>query len=80
MFMGCILCGKSTQIVVNMPKDAQPLQSLNPTVSTDVKVINQDRAVLWWTVFSKMADKGYNSTAIKAADQAINTVYGPPKP
>lgn len=66
------------QIVVNMPKDGLPLEQLaTPVISSDAKVITQERAVLWWTVFSKMADKGYTSSAADIADRAVNTVYGP---
>ncbi len=66
------------QITVVMPKDAQPLAQLDnhPTIT-----ISSDRAVLYWTVFKNMSDRGYDSTATMAAQDAVDKVYGPiPQP
>ena len=82
-FFLCIICfflgalvtrDTSPKIVVNMPKDARPLAELekNPTLN-----ISEEKAVLWWTVFKCLADKGYTASAMTAADKAVLTVYGP---
>ncbi len=69
----------SPTIVVNMPADAKSLSEL--TKPGD-KVIGSDRATLWWTVYH--ASISGNSSlmrdnAARYADQAVLTVYGPPK-
>ncbi len=65
-----------SQIVVNMPKDAQPLATLTPS-EPPTKVITQERAILWWSVFKAMSDRGYDNAAIRAANEAVDKVYGP---
>lgn len=62
---------KDPSVIVQMPKDAQPLA----TLESDIKVIGEDKAVLWWTVFKHMSDKGYSTTAIEAANDAVDKVY-----
>lgn len=72
---------KPTQIVVNMPADAKPLASLAPVVSSEAKVITQERAVLYWTIFKASLDAGADTEhATYRAEAAVDKVYGPAKP
>ena len=71
-----IACNGSNEphIIINLPKDAKPLATL--TQPGD-KVVGSDRAVLWYTVWKASLDKGWNQSAIDAANAAIDKVYGP---
>lgn len=64
-------------VIVNMPADARPLSSL--TQPGD-KVIGPERAVLWWSVYSKAIESPSSLTREQAAnyaDRAVAAVYGP---
>lgn len=63
------------RIVIQMPADAVPLATL---AQPGDKVVGSDRAVLFWTVFQRCVDDPnvYIDDAVKAAIQAVETVYG----
>lgn len=62
----------SSQVIVNVPPDWKPLDTLPPTQ------IDGARATLWWTVFNAAKDEyDYSDTAIKCADAAVDKVFGP---
>jgi len=71
-------------IIVNMPQDARPLEQLTNPDGGEPTIIGSDRAVLWWTVYKHAFDhEDYNvsvEACFTAANQAVMTVYGPPKP
>lgn len=75
---------KQPQIVVQMPCDAAPLEQLVPAappISPETKVITQERAVLWVTVFKLVLDKGFSAGyCADQADRAVKIVYGAGKP
>jgi len=65
------LTTQSPRVIVNIPADSKPLQSL-----PDDKVVSGDKAVLWWTVYKATLDKGWSSDAATiAAERAIKSVY-----
>jgi hypothetical protein len=65
------------QIIVNMPADAQSLESLKP-LPEGTRIVASDRAVLWWTVYDRTLKANFGSIySAKAADNAVLTVYGP---
>jgi len=68
---------KPANIVVNMSKDALPLERLTNTEKVaDAKIVTSEKAVLWWTVFKLAMDKGWRvGTAANAADQAVKACY-----
>lgn len=69
-----ILRDSPPQVVVQMPQDAEPLSQLPP----NTKVVAGDRAVLWWTVYSRtLQDLSNSDWARFAADAAVDKVYGP---
>src|SRR5690606_23935446 len=61
-------------VVVHMPADAAPLESLAP-LPEGTRVVTEDRAVLWWTVFKHAMDKGYGRVADTYADRAVRAAY-----
>lgn len=66
-------------VMVNWPEGAQPLTQL-PTASVAdsdrVVTLNGERAVLWWTVYKYTLSRGaFSSTAIRAADAAVDKAY-----
>ncbi len=79
LIMGAALLhgDKGPQVTVIMPKDAKPLSTLTEPGS---KVVGSDRATLWWTVYKAGLDKGWNQSAIDAADHAVKAAYGPLSP
>lgn len=75
------------KVVVQMPHDAKPLVTLAPVQSPDTKIITQDRAVLWYTVFNKVIsvtrppiDGNDIQIAVRAANDAVDKAYGPHRP
>ncbi len=72
------------QIVVQLPKDAAPLEQIAPAVtpiSADAKVITQERAVLWWTIYKVTLDKGFSAGyCADQADRAVVAAYGKAAP
>lgn len=65
------------QVIVNMPANAQPLATLDKTVVADAKVIDNERAVLWWTVYKYSVDKGVDAGwARNYAGDAVLQAYG----
>ena len=71
-----------SQVVVNMPADAKPLAALTPVVSPNAKVIAEERAVLYWTIYHASLERSGNATwateaATAAAKEAVDKVYGP---
>lgn len=74
-FLAVYLFTPSTKVIVNMPADAKPLATL---VQPGDKVIGNDRAVLWWTVFKTTLEMRHDSSlAYYAANEAVDKVYGP---
>jgi len=71
-------------IIVNMPQDARPLEQLTNPDGGEPTIIGSDRAVLWWTVYKHtLDDEVYNISmdgCLRAANEAVLAVYGPPKP
>lgn len=65
--------------VVVLSLDAPSAQALLSKVPPS-KVLNGDRAALWWTVFQEANHNGTTYDARLTADDAVITVYGPPKP
>lgn len=65
----------SPPIHLSFPSDARPLTILPETPDSKILESNQ-KAVLWWTVFKEMANKGYINSAQDAADRAVKAVYG----
>lgn len=62
-------------IVVNMPAGAAPLESLAP-LPEGTRIVPEDRAILWWTVFKYAMDKNYSTdSATRAADKAVDKAY-----
>lgn len=68
----------SPQIVVNVPAEFKPLDTLPPTA------IEGARASLWWTVYQRTveaaAEGGYSDEVGKATDaanEAVDKVFGP---
>lgn len=81
LLISCIFVGamtfiitfhKQDKIVINMPADARPLEQL--TQPGD-KIVGPDRAVLWWTVYSKTLSMSGSYLAVNAADAAVDKVY-----
>lgn len=66
--------GNKPQVIVNMPKDAVPLESLAP-LPEGTKIVSEERAVLWWTVYKCAMDNGWKSYASYDANQAVHAVY-----
>lgn len=73
---------KQPQIVVQMPADAAPLEQITTAAaSPEAKVITQDRAVLWITVYKATLDKGFSAGyCADQADRAVKAAYGAAKP
>jgi hypothetical protein len=71
-----------SQVVVNMPADAKPLEQL-ASVEVDA-TISAPRAVLWWTVYRATLDhylaNGTDAgprSAVERANSAVEAAYGP---
>jgi len=66
------------QVVVNVPKDYKPLETLAGSQTTLVG----EKALLWWTVYRHTllaideVDAYDITKAVWAADQAVDKVYG----
>lgn len=72
MFIPLIFSSHKPQTIVYIPSGA----SL-PVPAKDAKTITGDKAVLWYTVYEKTMDKGWNCNDAKnCADDAVETVYG----
>lgn len=58
-------------VVVNVPADYKPLA----TMPKDTKVLANEKAILWWTVYSAAIDH-HREYPTSDATQAIQAVYG----
>lgn len=69
---------QAPQVVVNVPKDYKPLETLEGSQTTLVG----ERALLWWTVYRQTlysiddVDTYDVTKAVWAANQAVEKVYG----
>ncbi len=70
---GATTVSEEPRIVVNVPADYKPLQTLDGQ-----EVVIGEKAVLWWTVFNKTINTDYEtaSDAVDAANAAVDKVYG----
>lgn len=78
IMIGVALSNHDPQVVV-LSTDAPSAQALLSKVPPS-KVLNGDRAALWWTVFQEANHTQTTYDARCTADDAVITVYGPPKP
>jgi hypothetical protein len=62
------------QVIVNMPADAKALAQLPPP-SGDAKVLSNERAILFWTVYSA-AIEHHREYPVSDATQAVEAAYG----
>lgn len=78
IIIGCVvISSKEPQIIVNLPQDAKPLEQLPTPIKRDTKVIEGDRAVLWWTVYYYSMEKGVDTAYARYnANSAVENVYG----
>ena len=72
-----IVAPSGPSVVVNMPEGGTPLAEYTNHPSVGTNTISGERAILWWTVYSKTLDKtGYIESSKEAANDAVRATYG----
>ncbi len=75
---GSILSSPKPSIIINVPSDYKPLESLPPMADCPATTLQGEAARLWYTVYKETLDTpGEDSIDAKnAANEAVEAVFG----